>query len=97
MRWPDGQRETAVLVVVLLGVALAVVGGANALGGSHAPSGRTILNDSVHRYANAESVVGNATVSTRGPSRNASASVRYAVAGNESRVVVRTSNGTFRA
>jgi outer membrane lipoprotein-sorting protein len=83
-------------VLVLVGaVALVAVAGAATMGDS--PDGETLLNDSYERYAAADSVVGDATVTVANDSASANATVSYAAKGNMSRVVVTRANETYRA
>jgi outer membrane lipoprotein-sorting protein len=89
-----GARATTVLALVMA-VALVAVAGAATM--SDSPDGETLLNDSYERYAAADSVVGNATVTVTNGSASANATVSYATKGNMSRVVVTRANETYRA
>jgi len=93
----DGTRGWIVVGVAFLVVAIAVAGGAYAIGGSHSPSGRTLLNETRHTYANARTVVGTAEIDVRNATSSRSATVQYAEAGNASRVIVRSAGTTYRA
>lgn len=89
-------RVPLVLGVILVGVALAAIAGASVVSGSHSPSGRHILNETQQRYATATSVVGTADVAIQNDTMNRSARVEYAIAGNNSRVIVHANGSSYR-
>jgi outer membrane lipoprotein-sorting protein len=91
------QRPGPRWLVVLVAVAVVTVAGVAAAGGSDTPSGEDVLDDTLTAYANAESVVGTADVTVSNDSTTATATVEFAVAGNKSRAVVDTDDGTYRA
>jgi len=85
------------LVFVVVAVALVVGAGAAITGGqSGQPSGDAVLNDTRDRYADAESLVTTAEVTVSNDTANRTATVDVAAAGNQSRTVVTTDNGTYR-
>jgi outer membrane lipoprotein-sorting protein len=86
------------LVLVVVAVSLVVGAGAAITGGqSGQPSGDAVLNDTRDRYADAESLVTTAEVTVGNETANRTATVDVAAAGNQSRTVVTTDNGTYRA
>ncbi|AXG10934.1 LolA family protein [Haloplanus rubicundus] len=85
------------LVLVVVAVSLVVGAGAAITGGqSGQPSGDAVLNDTRDRYADAESLVTTAEVTVSNDTANRTATVDVAAAGNQSRTVVTTDNGTYR-
>jgi outer membrane lipoprotein-sorting protein len=96
MRPTLGGRRRIALFVVALATLAAVAGAATTGGQSGQPSGEAVLNDTRDRYANAESVVTSATVTVSNGTANETTTVEFAAAGNQSRTVVTTDNGTYR-
>jgi outer membrane lipoprotein-sorting protein len=96
-RTPGGNGVTVALLLAV--VAGLTVAGAAAVAetGAETPTGEEVINDTLDRYANAESVVGTVAVSGTASAGNASATVDFAVAGNQSRVVVTADGRTYRA
>jgi outer membrane lipoprotein-sorting protein len=88
-----GWRRLALVLVVV--TALVAVAGAAAT--DDRPSGDAVFEDTRDRYANAESLVTTANVTVSNDSANASVTVEFAAAGNQSRAVVRTDNATYRS
>jgi len=85
------------LAFVVVAVTLVVGAGAAITGGqSGQPSGDAVLNDTRDRYADAESLVTTAEVTVGNDTTNRTATVDVAAAGNQSRTVVTTANGTYR-
>ncbi|MFB6150452.1 MAG: outer membrane lipoprotein carrier protein LolA [Haloarculaceae archaeon] len=91
----DNRRALAARVapVVLAAVALALAAAAATGVGAFAaadgpPDGEAVLDRVETRYANAESLVGDATVTVANGTESRTLSVSFAVAGNESRVAV---------
>jgi outer membrane lipoprotein-sorting protein len=90
-----GSRRAAFTAIVLVTL-VAVAGAAITSGQSADPSGDAVLNDTRDRYADAESLVTTADVTVSNDTANRTATVDVAAAGNQSRTVVTTDNGTYR-
>jgi outer membrane lipoprotein-sorting protein len=85
------------LVLVAVAVSLVVGAGAAITGGqSGQPTGDAVLNDTRDHYADAESLVTSAEVTVSNATANETSTVEFAAAGNQSRTVVTTDNGTYR-
>jgi len=78
-------------------VVVAVFAVAGAAVSTDSPSGEQVLNRTVERYETADSVVGTAVVTVENGSETATATVEFAAAGNQSRVVVTRDGTTHRA
>jgi outer membrane lipoprotein-sorting protein len=85
------------LVVGVVAVAVLALGGLAAaeMVTADGPDGETVLNDSAQRYASAESVTGNATVTVTNGTETETATVEFAATeDNSSRLVVHSNGST---
>jgi outer membrane lipoprotein-sorting protein len=96
---PDrrGRSRPAALMFALVVAVLAVAAVAGGAAVDGPPEADALLEDTRQQYADADSVVGSATVTVANGTANATATVEYAVAGNRSRVAVDRADGTYRA
>jgi outer membrane lipoprotein-sorting protein len=91
-----GRSRPAALVFVLVVAVLAVAAVAGGAAVDGPPEADALLEETRQQYADADSVVGSATVTVANGTANATATVEFAAAGNRSRVVVDRANGTYR-